>query len=92
MTKSEAGCDLPMVKYESVRLDHQSYSPPPQARNNPFEYQVPSAQSFPAQGSDWSPLAVEHPSRKWNNLIHSLTPDLQPVIKWDYEKTNGVSK
>nr|XP_031862754.1 uncharacterized protein CI109_001766 [Kwoniella shandongensis]KAA5529826.1 hypothetical protein CI109_001766 [Kwoniella shandongensis] len=32
------------------------------------------------------PLAIEHPARVWNSMIHALDPALQPVIKWDYEK------
>ncbi|WVQ78318.1 hypothetical protein IAT38_000403 [Cryptococcus sp. DSM 104549] len=35
---------------------------------------------------DLPPLAVEHPARVWNMMLHSLDADLQPVVKWDYEK------
>ena len=35
---------------------------------------------------DLPPLAIEHPARMWNSLIHSLEPGLQPIIKWTYER------
>ena len=36
--------------------------------------------------ADLPPLAIEHPARAWNSLIHSLEPELQPIIRWDYEQ------
>jgi hypothetical protein len=36
---------------------------------------------------DLPPLAVEHPARVWNSMLHSLSENLQPTIRWDYEKT-----
>jgi hypothetical protein len=38
---------------------------------------------------DLPPLAIEHPARMWNSLIHSLEPGLQPVVKWNYERSEG---
>ena len=38
---------------------------------------------------DLPPLAIEHPARMWNSLIHSLEPSLQPVVKWDYGRVEG---
>jgi len=38
---------------------------------------------------DLPPLAIEHPARMWNSLIHSLEPSLQPVVKWDYDRVEG---
>jgi hypothetical protein len=38
---------------------------------------------------DLPPLAIEHPARMWNSLIHSLEPCLQPVVKWNYERSEG---
>lgn len=35
---------------------------------------------------DLPPLAVEHPARVWNSLIHALDPEQQPIVKWTYEK------
>lgn len=35
---------------------------------------------------DLPPLAVEHPARVWNSLIHALDPEQQPVVKWTYEE------
>jgi len=35
---------------------------------------------------DLPPLAIEHPARMWNSLIHSLETHLQPIIKWTYER------
>lgn len=32
------------------------------------------------------PLAVEHPARVWNSMLHSLSAGVQPVVKWDYER------
>lgn len=37
---------------------------------------------------DLPPLALEHPARIWNSLIHSLPPELQPVVKWTYEEVS----
>jgi hypothetical protein len=37
--------------------------------------------------SDLPPLAIEHPARMWNSLIHSLEPELQPIVKWRYERS-----
>jgi hypothetical protein len=36
---------------------------------------------------DLPPLAIEHPARMWNSLIHSLEPRLQPVLRWSYDKS-----
>jgi hypothetical protein len=36
---------------------------------------------------DLPPLAIEHPARMWNSLIHSMEPGLQPVVKWNYERS-----
>lgn len=36
---------------------------------------------------DLPPLAIEHPARMWNSLIHSLKPELQPIVKWRYERS-----
>jgi hypothetical protein len=33
---------------------------------------------------DLPPLAVEHPARMWNSLIHSMAPESQPIVKWEY--------
>jgi len=41
---------------------------------------------------DLPPLAIEHPARMWNSLIHSLEPGLQPVVKWNYERSTGGGK
>jgi hypothetical protein len=38
---------------------------------------------------DLPPLAIEHPARMWNSLIHSLEPRLQPVVKWNFERPLG---
>lgn len=38
---------------------------------------------------DLPPLAVQHPTRVWNSMLHSLAFELQPLIKWDYENLNG---
>jgi hypothetical protein len=38
---------------------------------------------------DLPPLAIEHPARMWNSLIHSLEPCLRPVVKWNYEHSGG---
>lgn len=35
---------------------------------------------------DLPPLAIEHPARVWNAMLHSLRPEYQPVIKWEYTK------
>lgn len=35
---------------------------------------------------DLPPMAVEHPTRVWNSLIHSMAPELQPLIKWEYDE------
>lgn len=35
---------------------------------------------------DLPPLAVEHPARVWNSLIHALEPGEQPVVKWSFEE------
>ncbi|WVR05181.1 hypothetical protein IAU60_002193 [Kwoniella sp. DSM 27419] len=35
---------------------------------------------------DLPPMAIEHPARVWNTVIHGLPSKFQPVIKWDYEK------
>lgn len=34
---------------------------------------------------DLPALAAEHPARVWNQMLHSLSPKLQPIIKWDYQ-------
>lgn len=34
------------------------------------------------------PLAVEHPARVWNSLIHGLAPENQPVVKWTYDEVS----
>ncbi|KAL1406866.1 hypothetical protein Q8F55_006275 [Vanrija albida] len=31
-------------------------------------------------------MAAEHPARVWNVLLHSLPPDLQPMVQWEYEE------
>ena len=36
---------------------------------------------------DLPPLAIEHPARMWNSLIHSLEASLQPAVKWDYTRS-----
>jgi len=35
---------------------------------------------------DLPPLAAQHPTRVWNTMLHSLAPELQPLIKWEYDK------
>lgn len=35
---------------------------------------------------DRSPMAADHPARVWNAMLHALKPDLQPVVKWRYER------
>lgn len=34
--------------------------------------------------ADLPPLAIEHPARLWNSLIHNLEPEMQPLVKWTY--------
>lgn len=41
---------------------------------------------------DLPPLAIEHPARMWNSLIHSLSPEFQPVVKWTYDRTEEGGK
>lgn len=43
---------------------------------------------------DLPPLAIEHPARMWNSLIHSMAPEMQPIVKWEYTKVedDGQSK
>jgi hypothetical protein len=31
------------------------------------------------------PLALDHPARMWNSLIHALKPELQPIVRWTFE-------
>ncbi|WWD01317.1 hypothetical protein V866_008260 [Kwoniella sp. B9012] len=77
---SEAGCDIPMIR-------------------EPWSTQAQIPQGGDGEGikanigphtislnPDLPPLAIAHPARVWNSMIHSLESHLQPVIKWDYEK------
>jgi len=41
--------------------------------------------------ADLPPLAVEHPARAWNSMLHSLGSNLQPVVKWEYERMSMTS-
>jgi hypothetical protein len=43
---------------------------------------------------DLPPLAIEHPARMWNSLVHSMAPEMQPIVKWEYTKAEdgGQSK
>jgi hypothetical protein len=34
---------------------------------------------------DLPPLSAEHPARVWNAMLHSLAPELQPIVRWEYE-------
>jgi hypothetical protein len=35
--------------------------------------------------ADLPPMAVEHPTRVWNTLLHALATELQPLIRWEYD-------
>jgi hypothetical protein len=35
------------------------------------------------------PMAAEHPTRVWNLMLHSLAPELQPIVKWEYDQDHG---
>ncbi|WWC61064.1 uncharacterized protein I303_103642 [Kwoniella dejecticola CBS 10117] len=78
---TEAGCDTPMMK--------ETYYTQSQIRLTPDEGDCEKA-SIAGQSislnPDLPPLAMEHPARVWNCMIHSLQPDLQPVIQWKYRK------
>jgi hypothetical protein len=40
----------------------------------------------PIYDADMPSMAREHPARVWNQEIHAMSPELQPMIKWAYEK------
>ncbi|KAK8869758.1 hypothetical protein IAR55_000326 [Kwoniella newhampshirensis] len=72
---TEAGCDIPMMRgnWSEIRAMDE---------NQTHALALHQVSLDP----DLPPLAIEHPARVWNSMIHSLDPDLQPIIKWDYEK------
>lgn len=35
---------------------------------------------------DLPPMAVEHPARVWNSMLHALSAELQPLIRWAYDE------
>ncbi|WRT67210.1 uncharacterized protein IL334_004176 [Kwoniella shivajii] len=76
---SEAGCDIPMIR-EPWTTQAQL---PREGREDIITNIGGHKISF---DPDLPPLAIEHPARVWNSMIHSLSSELQPVIKWDYEK------
>ncbi|WVQ98790.1 hypothetical protein IAU59_005921 [Kwoniella sp. CBS 9459] len=78
---TEAGCDIPMIRDPWSAL-------PVFKREDGGEERAPLGMHTISLDPDLPPLAVEHPARVWNSMIHSLSSDLQPVIKWDYEKVN----
>ncbi len=65
------------------------------AINRPYGYasgsEVPTEapQHAVSLAADLPPLAVEHPARVWNSMIHSLNSNLQPIVKWDYDRLRG---
>jgi hypothetical protein len=77
---TEAGCDIPMYR-ASVVADGDDENGEAEACTVSLDADLP-------------PLAIEHPARVWNVLIHSLPAELQPVIKWtwDTELTNGQGR
>ncbi|WVF72214.1 hypothetical protein IAT40_007026 [Kwoniella sp. CBS 6097] len=80
---TEAGCDIPMLRDPWFAL--------PVIKREEGEVEIgpaPAGTHAISLNPDLPPLAVEHPARVWNSMIHSLSSDLQPVIKWDYEKVN----
>lgn len=42
---------------------------------------VPSVRLNP----DLPPLSAEHPARVWNSMLHALAPELQPIVRWEYD-------
>lgn len=40
----------------------------------------------PIYDADMPAMAREHPARVWNQKIHAMSPELQPMIKWAYER------
>lgn len=40
----------------------------------------------PIYDADMPSMAREHPARVWNQEIHAMSPELQPMIKWAYER------
>ncbi|WVQ70006.1 uncharacterized protein L199_008230 [Kwoniella botswanensis] len=77
---SEAGCDIPMIREPwstQAQIPQGSWGGEIKANIGPHTIFL---------NPDLPPLAIEHPARVWNSMIHSLESHLQPVIKWDYEK------
>ncbi|WWC89969.1 uncharacterized protein L201_004898 [Kwoniella dendrophila CBS 6074] len=84
---TQAGCDIPMVK--------EPYCTQPPIHLSRVENEEDKVNIGPHTVSldpDLPPLAIEHPARVWNSMIHSLKPELQPVVKWDYEKIPSVEE
>ncbi|OCF55712.1 hypothetical protein L486_06463 [Kwoniella mangroviensis CBS 10435] len=77
---SEAGCDIPMIREPwstQARIPQADEGGEIKANIGPHTISL---------NPDLPPLAIEHPARVWNSMIHSLESHLQPVIKWDYQK------
>ncbi|OCF36648.1 hypothetical protein I316_01901 [Kwoniella heveanensis BCC8398] len=82
---TEAGCDIPMIR--------DPWSALPVIKKEEREDEItPAGTHAISLDPDLPPLAVEHPARMWNAMIHSLSTNLQPIIKWDYEKVNHEGK
>jgi hypothetical protein len=76
VVNSQAGCDIPMMRGGTVGPDDAGLLP------LPIQHRV-------SLDPDLPPLAVEHPARVWNSMLHSLGASLQPIVKWDYERNIG---
>lgn len=76
-TETSVSCDLPMPRWGGasnriVALGGEG------TRYQVGNYIIDLSPDLPA-------LAAEHPARVWNQMLHSLTSRLQPIIKWDYQ-------
>ncbi|WVW83013.1 hypothetical protein I302_105029 [Kwoniella bestiolae CBS 10118] len=76
---SGAGCDIPMIR-------EPWFTQPQIPREAGEDVKANIGPHTVSLNPDLPPLAIEHPARVWNSIIHSVDTNLQPVIKWDYEK------
>ena len=68
------------------------------AKSNMLDPERHQEQSWPSQHDvfsppnvvDFIPLSADHPVRAWNLLMHSLPSALQPIIKWNYERSRDT--
>ena len=73
--EADDGCDVPMLNPQPVPrvIDATDVTVDATHRSVSLEPDLP-------------PLAIEHPARLWNSLLHSLPSGLQPIVKWDYSR------